>query len=90
MRAVWKYKIPVNDVFALQMPIGAKVIHVAEQNNVPYFWALVDTNAAVIQRCFRFAGTGHPITEPIDKLKHVGSLLMHNRALVFHLFEVCQ
>jgi hypothetical protein len=90
-QAVWKFPIPVVDHFELNMPEGAKPLCVMVQNGAPQMWALVDLDAnrrerPLVRRLFRFAGTGHPITDKI--IAHIGSFQMADCALVFHVFEV--
>lgn len=85
MRAVFKYEVPIRDVVTIRMPANAKVLHVATQHGFPFLWALVDTDAPIVRRRFRVAGTGHPIE---GALTHVGSLLLEVDALVFHVFEI--
>lgn len=87
MKAVWKFPVPIDDVVDINMPPGAKILHVAEQFGAPCIWALVTPGESTERRTFRFAGTGHPIEE-----RHagtfVGTFFMEGGALVFHLFEV--
>lgn len=85
-RAVWKFGVPLGDVVTIDMPEGAQILHVQAQNDIPCMWALVDPLAQRVSRRFRFAGTGHEISE--SPLEHVGSFFMREGALVFHLFEL--
>lgn len=93
MKSVFKYLIEISDVVELEMPVGAVVLHLAEQHGVPCLWALVDLEAPNHTRRFRLAGTGHPIdTEYIDTAVgnrgHLGTFFMRDGALVWHLFEM--
>jgi hypothetical protein len=85
---VWKFPIEYNDEIEVKMPAGARLLHVAEQYDAPCIWALVDPSADRVTRRFRLAGTGHPINIPMNKLVHVGTLLIRGGQLVFHLFEI--
>jgi hypothetical protein len=80
---VWKFPIPATDDFELEMPVGAKVVHVAMQNGEPCVWALVDPTKALELRRFRLACTGDPITVTGD---YVGTFMRWNGALMYHLF----
>lgn len=82
-KVIWKFPIPVINRFKLDMPAGAKVLHVATQNDEPCIWALVDPARAVEARRFRLVGTGHEVTNPGE---YVGTFMMRDGALVFHLF----
>lgn len=85
---VWKFPIKYGDFVDLQLPVGAKLLHVDEQYGTPCIWALVDPQKQKETRRFRLAGTGHPINFQIESLSHVGSYLTAGGQLVFHLFEI--
>lgn len=88
-KTVWKFALPLEDVAGVDMPQGAHVLHVAAQHEVPTLWALVDPNAPLERRYFRFAGTGHPI-KPEHAGRFVGTFFMAGGSLVWHLFELCR
>lgn len=86
MKNVYKYEVPVDDVIVIKMPEGAEILHFEAQYGMPCIWARVDPDAPMEKRCFRFAGTGHPLGDNVGK--HVGSCMMRGGALVWHLFEL--
>ena len=88
MRSVHKYPIPLNDYFSMSMPKGAVILDVKDQRGAPQMWALVDTDPELVkeERHFRLVGTGHLIED--GNLVHIASFLMHDGALVFHVFEL--
>jgi hypothetical protein len=88
MRAVFKYPIPLLDNFELDLPVGAQPLSVDVQYGKPQMWALVDTSAPTAPQRFRLAGTGHPLTK--DSLEFVGTFLIEEGALVFHVFRVTE
>ena len=83
---VYKYPIPIEDEFNLELPIGAKILKIELQGNHPNIWALVNSENENQKRSFRFAGTGHSLPE--KELNYIGSVHMNSGQLVFHLFEV--
>lgn len=83
---VYKYAILAFDVFGLELPIGAKILTVQTQNDLPHIWALVDPSAEKEIRTFRLAGTGHTIKE--TNLDYIGTVQIRGGELVFHLFEI--
>ena len=86
---VWKYEIPEADTFQLELPFDAKILSVNVQGGNPCIWAEVNPGDALVQRSFRTCGTGHDI--PADeKREFIGTFLLHQGALVFHLFEVLE
>ena len=100
MLTVYKYEIPAEDEFTIDLPAGAQPLSFQEQHGAGCMWALVDPEARTTKRRFRLAGTGHPIeyAEPagvpyrsppnIGALRFVGTAQFRGGALVFHLFEV--
>jgi hypothetical protein len=83
---VYKYPLPVSDVVELEMPIGAEILYVDTQRGDVCLWARVEPGADTEARRFRFAGTGHELGDGVGR--HVGSCLMHEGRLVFHIFEM--
>lgn len=88
MNAIWKFPFEITDDFEIEMPMGAQILHVAMQREMPCIWAIVDPNAPKVTRKFHLSGTGHPLEESCTQYNHVGTFQMHDGALVFHLFWV--
>lgn len=86
MKAIWKYTVPIQDVFSFSMPDGAQVLTVQMQDGLPQLWAVVDTDNPCVDRWFRLGGTGHPLGD--DGLRYIGTVQLDGGALVFHLFEI--
>lgn len=83
-RRVYKYPIPLRDDFQLLLPRGAAILDVQMQRGAPQLWALVDTSQPLVERVFRLAGTGHPLTsDDTSQLEHCGSFQMQQGALIF-------
>lgn len=96
MLTVYKYPIPLMDIFHLDLPTNAQILHFGSQNDQIYIWAKIDTDSELETRSFRFAGTGHDLTNLIhnrrnhvisNNLLYIGTVKIHNETLVFHLFE---
>jgi hypothetical protein len=84
MNTIWKYTIPIEDSFALNMPREATSLHVDMQAGVPTLWALVDTTAPNEERIFHIVGTGHEVPRYTC---YVGTFQMG--MFVWHLWEGC-
>ncbi len=67
------------------LPIGAHLIHVANQYETITFWAEADEAAPLEDRYFTVVGTGHK--RPANS-SHVGSALFESHTLVWHVYEV--
>jgi len=81
---VYKYRVYETPTPVLQLPSGAALLHLGEENDSLYVWALVDTEQPYEQRDLMLAGTGWEM--PATPGRHVGTVQMRN-GLVFHLFE---
>ena len=88
MLKVYKYKIKVDNYFELDLPYGAWVLDVDLQKQDIYLWALVNPDAELEKRRFRFAGTGHEIDEEVYQLSHIKTFQIMAGSLVFHIFEI--
>lgn len=82
---IWKYPVPISDLFTITMPAGAKLLSVQSQHGEPRLWALVDPEAPRVGRGLRVHGTGHD-TLP-DLGNYVGTFQIRGGDLVFHLFD---
>jgi hypothetical protein len=91
MRRIFKYPIPIQDYIELDLPVGAQILTVQVQHNVPCLWALVTLTLDETTEPHRFYlfGTGHPMPDnkPKLELQYVGTFQLHGGELVFHLFE---
>jgi hypothetical protein len=87
MRTVWKTPIPLRDEFTLDLP-DALPLHFAVQRGRMTLWSEVDPSAPLSTVHFRLAGTGHPLEDPPDRRRYIGTVLLEGGELVFHLFQV--
>ncbi len=86
---VYKYVIQPGDYHPrIEMPIGAELLHLAMQGEQLCLWALVDPAAPPITRTFRILATGDTIVEHESRVTHIGTVLMAEGRLVFHVFEI--
>lgn len=84
--SVFKYPLQVLDEQAISLPLGAKVLAVRFQRQVPMLWALVDPAEREERfHVIRMAGTGHPV-EASWADKYVSTDFLHDGGLVFHFF----
>ena len=84
MPTIWKFPIPVEDRFAIEMPRDAEVLHIEAQHNHGWMWARVAPERKLEVRRFLLRGTGHPVDM---ECRHLGSFMLNDGALVFHVFE---
>lgn len=82
---IWKFPLPVIDMPVIDMPAGAKVLTVAMQRDTLCVWATVDPNRSQENRWFCVRGTGHTMTGAEGD--YIGTVMLEQGALVFHVFE---
>lgn len=95
MITIHKYPVQIQNLFTIQMPAGAEVVHVALQRDEPFMWVKIDTSQPLKLYEFGVFGTGEDMTDtgndyphnnPVAHAPHLGTFLMSGGALVFHLF----
>jgi hypothetical protein len=87
MIAVYKYPL-LNPQSAVDLPLGAEVLHVAEQHGQVQMWAKVNTKAPAEMRIFQIFGTGHEIPNDGKERAFVSTFFVKDGLFVFHVFEV--
>ena len=85
MKTVYKFQLSPGRT-TLNLTAEAKILHVAEQYNGVCLWAELDTDAPGFSRSFCPVPTGGEV--PYDSKGFVGTVLMMNGSLVYHIYEV--
>lgn len=87
MRTIWKYRVPLTDRFAHDIPRGFTFLDVQTNYGLPMVWALVDTDQPKVRVDFALVGTGNPYPDQDEgEFWHLGTFQLHDGELVFHLF----
>lgn len=86
MKKIFKYVLEVTDEQTLQLPVGAKVLSVQNQQGKPCLWALVDSEQPAIESVnVAMFGTGNPIEDwQLKGLSFLGTVQIN--WLVLHVF----
>ena len=87
MNAIWKFQLKVTDLQEVEMPKGAQVMSVQEQNGALCLWAAVDSEQPKENRVIEIIGTGNPIPTTTTDRHFIGTAQMQKGALVWHVFE---
>jgi hypothetical protein len=89
MPVIWKFDIPVQLRFDLEMPLGAAILHLGTQNDAPKIWALVYPDRPLETRRFSVLKTGEEFEQPgfINSLMYVGTFKADHDEFIGHLFE---
>ena len=93
MKTVWKFPLYLKDRQVIEMPLGARVLHVDVQDQVLCLWAEVTPSTQPHERrIFWIVGTGNEM--PGGLLRHLGSVFMRrpgdlakHRPFVWHVYE---
>lgn len=91
-KAIHKFPLSSQDRFKLALPIGAQIIAVQTQRDIPMIWAIVTPNADTEPRTFEMVGTGHPLPQLAtgERRKYLATFQLYGGSLVFHFFEIVQ
>ena len=91
MKNILKYVLMPTDVQTLSIQ-SYSVLSVQEQKGDIVVYALVDHDLPVVEYEFRVVGTGHTIAFNPEDMEFLGTVKLHNGALMFHIFcrEVTQ
>lgn len=88
MKAIYKYPIPVQEKFVIELPAMAQIIRVEDVAGLFWLWAIVDTDAALEPRYMECYKTGQPIETPIHNLTYLGACkLFIMQELCLYVFE---
>lgn len=83
MNAVWKYALAIDDAQTIEIPEGAELLTVGNQNGELVLWARVNPSGDPVRREILIRGTGHPI----GGWPYVGSAQFADGLLVWHVFD---
>lgn len=85
-RKIFKYPLKIVDMQVVSFPMGAKILSVKEQSNIPVLYALVDIDADSEDRVIAMFGTGEDCGYPSTD-DFIGTVMLMNGTLVLHVFK---
>ena len=85
MKTIWKTELTAGSGLT-SLPRCAEPLSVAVQDGTPMMWWKVDPGAPIEERRIHIAGTGHDLPENLGAF--IGTFLVQNDSLVFHVFEL--
>jgi hypothetical protein len=92
MRIIYKYEIPVEDEFILDLPLDSEVLCVQVQKGKPYIWVSCDYHTVSAcpplgrNRNFCLRGTGFVFEDKSNTERYIGTFQFDG--FVGHLFEL--
>lgn len=87
---IFKYKLPVREKYAIDLPAGARIIRVEDVDGEFFLWAIVNTAEGVEteKRYLEFYKTGQSIETPLENLTLLGTCkLFIMQELCLYVFE---
>lgn len=83
MKTIWKFPIPQQTPFCLEMPRFSRVLAVQMQEETPCIWVEVEPDGLISRRAFHIVGTGREL--PPEAHQYLGT--WQNGVYVWHLYE---
>ncbi len=88
MKRIYKYKLDTTDSQIVEMHNGALILSCLVQNNIPYIYALVDTNTtSICLKVIEIFGTGNPIIDDEKTNRTFIGTYKLESGFVGHVFE---
>lgn len=82
---IFKYALKNNNDQIIKMPIGATILTVQVQRNIPMLWAVVDEKVEMTEdRKIIVEVTGFPLS---NYKRYIGTYQLENGSFVGHVFE---
>ena len=82
MKTIYKYQIPITEVFILNLPAGAIPLVAKEVGAYSYLWVEVERDNLLEDVVFYIVGTGHP--KPDMATKYISTIF--SGIFVWHLY----
>jgi len=88
MNVIYKYTLPVQEKYAIELPKGAQIIRVEDVDGLFFLWAIVNPEVETEKRYLEFYKTGQPIETPLCNLLFLGTCkLFIMQELCLYVFE---
>lgn len=87
MKRIYKYEMNFDNKVDVVLPVGAKILSVCNQRNIPVLYVLIDDNEVKSEPVSIYCyGTGHPAGNIISK-EYISTCSFMNGSLMFHFFK---
>lgn len=89
MKVIYKYSLPVQEKYELELPKGSQIIRVEDVEGKFYLWGIVDSEERDVEvrymECYK---TGQEIKTPLSDLHFLGTCkLFIMQELCLYVFE---
>ena len=85
MQTVYKYPIPIQDTFTLDLPVNSEVLYIGIQNQEPFMWVGLMTELRIEKVTFHVLGTGQSMG--LYPERYIGSFILLKDEFVGHVFQ---
>lgn len=86
-KQIWKFQL-TSFKMSIDVPIGAEILSVQMQGDIPCIWLLVNPKAPTQSRYFEIYGTGTDIPYDMGIMRnYIGTYQLDNGDFIFHVFE---
>lgn len=86
MRRIFKYELTIEDRQVIKTFVSFEPLSIKVQNGKPVLYAIVDDETEAQSVRIETYGTGFAIEPYTSKAEYVGSYLLQEGTLVFHVF----
>ena len=88
METIYKYKLKLDNVQTIDMPINSKILCVQVQHGKPCVWVEIKAETSMYERrTFRVIGTGFAVI-PNESLTYIGTVQTKDGDFIWHVYEV--
>lgn len=88
MKTIFKYRLPFMEVSKVTMPKGANIIRIDGIDGAIWIWAIIDTDAPMVERTFELFKTGGEMPDDIDEYVYHGcGAIFIQMELMMYVFE---
>lgn len=86
MRTIYKQDLSLTDDQYIEVPVGAKLLHIDIQNQKPCIWYECESKNVLKKLRILCFGTGREIPYT-NNLRYIGTVLVASGNGVFHFYE---
>jgi hypothetical protein len=85
MNTIWKYSLKLIPMQTIELPWGAELLSVHDQQDTICLWARVDSDKIKQPVTIEIVGTGHAAPKQ-NEARYLGSVLQDGGNYVWHVF----
>lgn len=88
MKTIWKYQIPVLEIFDVELPKGAEIVRFANEGGKLWLWAVVEPDAPLEPITLRAFKTGAEMPTGIS-LRYLGcaAIYIQQELMLYYFIE---